>query len=83
MIYTIQNMKDSISGHGTTSQQLLTDADDEILKRVAERMANRLNAMTDERVVNLFNKQNGFKMRVFAPGMYFISNNIQKYSCQI
>lgn len=61
----------------------VTGLSQESIDRVFKRMSDKLESMSLEQLIDKLNKQNNIKLRIFAPGLYFIPDKITRYSCQI
>ena len=83
MLYTKQDLINSIIGHGTTGQRMFTDIDQKTLDKVNKKIVDKMKAKSEAEIVDQFERQNGIKLKTFAPGMYFIKSDCKEYSCQI
>jgi hypothetical protein len=73
------------------SDMLSNDIPEDMRKRLLDKAYVRIQAKieelmiySDEELIKEFHKQNqNQQLKVFAPGFYFITDDINKFSCQI
>jgi hypothetical protein len=90
-IYTKQEIVNSIESLQMESDMLANDIPEEMRKRLLDKAYIRIQARiteltnySDEELIKEFHKQNrNQQLKVFAPGYYFITDDINKFSCQI
>ena len=83
MLYKKQDLINSLLGHGTTDQQVFSNIDQETLDKVNKKIIDKMKAKSEAEIVDQFERQNGIKLKTFAPGLYFIASEFSEYSCQI
>ena len=90
-IYTKQEIVNSIESLQMESDMLANDIPGDMRKRLLDKAYTRIQARiaelmtySDEELIKEFRKQNrNQQLKVFAPGYYFITDDINKFSCQI
>lgn len=90
-IYTKQEIINSIESLQMESDMLANDIPADMRQRLLYKAYNRIQARIaelmeydDENLIKEFCKQNrNQQLKVFAPGYYFITDDINRFSCQI
>lgn len=90
MIYTRKNIISSLILLQNEIDSLHDDVPEELKERILNKLYEKikeqikiLNKLSDKELIEMFNKQNSVKLRIFSDGKFFIQDDIVRFSCQV